>query len=57
MTVYILILHEYDHDGDQSHVWGVYADQSEAEAAGERLTGRRRLYTHYTVEQEVVIGG
>jgi len=56
MTVYILILHE-SYDGDQSHIWGVYADQSEAEAAGERLTGRRRLYTHYTVEQEIVIGG
>ena len=51
MTVYVLMIFP------GNYIEGIYADQSEAEAAGERLTGRRRLYTHYTVEQETVIGG
>ena len=56
MTVYILILHEYGHDGDQSHVWGVYADQSEAEAEGQRLK-QMWNWCDYTVIEGTVIGG
>jgi len=54
MFVYILTIHHH-YDDDDYYVWGVYANQAEAEAEGKRIV-KKRHWCVYTVEEEVVIG-
>lgn len=54
MFVYILTIHQH-YDDDDYYIWGVYANQSDAETEGKRLV-KKRKWTYYTVEEEAVIG-
>jgi hypothetical protein len=54
MFVYILTIHQH-YDDDDYYIYGVYANQSDAETEGKRLVKKRR-WTYYTVEEEIVLG-
>lgn len=54
MPVYILtIYHRYDED--DYYIYGIYANQSDAEAEGKRYVKNRR-WCDYAIEEEILIG-
>lgn len=54
MFVYILTIHQHYDDYDH-YIWGIYANQSDAEAEGKRYVKNRR-WCDYTIEEEILIG-